>query len=182
MQGELPVLESRYRRLLNLFVDNGVARIEDFVQQRIHDAPAEYQILEQAVEIMEDIKLRANFEVYLKKFLQSLDIVLPNAAANPYKIPVKRFGFLLIKVKERYKDDTLNISGAGEKVRKLIDEHLISLGINPKIPPVELLSPQFIQELEKNTSHAGPRPARWSTPSASTARSSSMKTRPSTPS
>jgi type I restriction enzyme R subunit len=81
-----------------------------------------------------------------------MDIVLPNSAANQYKIPVKRFGYILAKVKERYKDDTLNISGAGEKVRKLIDEHLMSLGINPKIPPVELLSPRFIQELEKNRS------------------------------
>jgi type I restriction enzyme R subunit len=112
----------------------------------------EFQVLEQAVEKMEDIKLRANFEVYLKKLMQSMDIVLPNSAANPYKVPVKRFGYILVKVKERYKDDTLSLSGAGEKVKKLIDEHLVSLGINPKIPPVELLSPKFIQELEKNTS------------------------------
>ena len=28
----------------------------------------------------------------------------------------------------------LNLSGAGEKVKQLIDEHLISLGINAKIP------------------------------------------------
>ena len=101
---------------------------------------------------MKDLKQRANFEVYLKKFLQSMDIILPNAAANPYKIPVKRFGYLLAKVKDRYKDDSLSISGAGEKVRKLINEHLISLGINPKIKPVELMSPEFIQELEKNKS------------------------------
>lgn len=61
-----------------------------------------------------------------------MDIILPNAAANPFKIPAKRFGYLLVKVKDRYKDDTLNISGSGEKVRLLINEHLISLGINPK--------------------------------------------------
>ncbi|MAX35784.1 MAG: deoxyribonuclease HsdR [Gimesia sp.] len=149
---ELPVLESRYRRLINLFKDADVLRIEDFVEQRIHEATAEFEVLESAIEKMEDIKLRANFEVYLKKFMQSMDIILPNAAANPFKVPVKRFGYILVKVKERYKDDTLNISGAGEKVRKLIDEHLISLGINPKIPPVELLSPRFIQELDKNKS------------------------------
>ena len=149
---ELPVLEDRYRRLLNLFKDNGVNRIEDFVKQQIHDQQEEFQVLEQAVEKMEDIKLRSDFEVYLKKFMQSMDIVLPGPAANPYKVPVKRFGYILVKVKERYKDDTLNIAGAGEKVKKLIDEHLVGLGINPKIPPVELLSPRFIQEIEKNPS------------------------------
>jgi type I restriction enzyme R subunit len=73
-------------------------------------------------------------------------------AANPFKIPAKRFGYLLVKVKDRYKDDTLNISDSGEKVRALINEHLISLGINPKIKPVELMSPQFIRELEQNQS------------------------------
>ena len=150
--GEVPILESRYRRLLNLFKDNGVTGIEDFVEQKVGSTAQEVQVLEQAVELMGNIKLRADFEVYLKKFMQSMDIVLPNAAANPYRVPVKRFGYILIKVKQRYKDDSLNITGAGEKVRKLIDEHLVSLGVNPKIPPVELLSPKFLTEVEKNQS------------------------------
>ena len=149
---EVPVLEARYRRLLQLFQDQGVADIEPWVQQQITDPQRTYDILEQAIEGMKDLKQRANFEVYLKKFLQSMDIILPNVAANPFKIPVKRFGYLLAKVKDRYKDDTLTISGAGEKVRTLINEHLISLGINPKIKPVELMSPRFIQELEQNKS------------------------------
>ena len=55
-------------------------------------------------------------------------------------------------MKERYKDNSIDVSGAGAKVRKLIDEHLISLGINPKIHPVELMSDTFIKELEKNKS------------------------------
>lgn len=149
---EVPVLESRYRRLLQLFQDRGVTEIEPWVKQEVTEPQRIYEILEQAIEGMKDLKQRANFEVYLKKFLQSMDIILPNAAANPYKIPVKRFGYLLAKVKDRYKDDTLSISGAGEKVRTLINEHLISLGINPKIKPVELMSPRFINELEQNKS------------------------------
>jgi len=149
---ELPVLEARYRRLLNLFTENGVAEIEDFVQQRIKDKTLELDVLEKCIRCMEDLAQRANFEVFFKKFLQSMDIILPNAEAFPYRIPAKRFGFLLVRIKERYKDDSLSISGAGEKVRKLIDEHLVSLGINPKIPPVELLSPQFVKQLDTNTS------------------------------
>lgn len=149
---EVPVLEARYRRLVQLFKDQGVAEIEPWVQQKITDPQRTYEILEQAIEGMNDLKQRANFEVYLKKFLQSMDIILPNIAANPFKIPAKRLGYLLAKVKDRYKDDTLSISGAGEKVRALINEHLISLGINPKIKPVELMSPRFIKELEANRS------------------------------
>ncbi len=152
---EVPILESRYQRLIHLFTDNGVADIEGFACQTISDVQANYEILELAIEKLEEIRLRATFEVYLKKFLQSMDVVLPHAAANQYKIPVKRFGYLLAKVKQRYKDDSLNISGAGQKVRKLINEHLISLGINPKIRPVELFSEHFIEELDKNKSPKG---------------------------
>ncbi|NQZ60273.1 MAG: DUF3387 domain-containing protein [Lentisphaeraceae bacterium] len=39
---------------------------------------------------------------------------------------------------------------AGEKVKALIDEHLIGLGINLKVPPVELFSPMFVKQLDKN--------------------------------
>ena len=54
-------------------------------------------------------------------------------------------------VKERYKDDSLDISDAGEKVKALINEHLIGLGINPRIPPIELLSPDFLERLEQHS-------------------------------
>ena len=52
-------------------------------------------------------------------------------------------------VRERYKDESISIAGAGEKVRKLVSEHLISLGINPKVPPVELFSDTFMDVLRK---------------------------------
>jgi len=133
-----------------MFRNNGVKDIRDFVEQRIRDAKKQYAALEQAVELLEDIKLRESFRVYYKKFLQSMDTILPHSLAQPYKVPMKRFGYLLSQVKERYKDDSLSISGAGEKVKKLVNEHLISLGINPKIPPVELISANFMQQVNKN--------------------------------
>ena len=129
-----------------------VKEIEGFVQQTIEDTKKDFGVMELAIEKMADIRERANFEVYLKTFYQSMDIVLPKPAANKYKIPARRFGYLLIKVRDRYKDDSLNITNIGGKVQKLIDQHLVSLGVNPKIPPVELLSPNFITELDKNGS------------------------------
>ena len=104
---------------------------------------------------MQDIKRRADFEVYLNKFLQSLNLILPHASGHPYRPPARRFGYLLRMVKERYKDDSLDIADAGEKVKALINEHLIDLGINPKIPPIELLSDDFIANVQKH-SHGSP--------------------------
>lgn len=152
ISSELPLLENRYRQLINLFADNGVKKIEEFVRQQIADIQDEYAVLEQAIDLLKNIKLRATFDVYLKKFLQSMDVILPHAYATDFIIPAKRFGYIHAKTSQRYKDDSISIAAAGEKIKKLINDHLISLGINPKIPPTELFSDDFMKELEKNVS------------------------------
>jgi type I restriction enzyme R subunit len=147
---ELPILDERYQRLLQHFRSAGVAGIEAFVKDELPTSEAEVAVVHAAVGAMKDIKLRADFEVYLKKFLQSLNLILPNQSGHPYRGPARRFGYLLCMVKERYKDDSLDITDAGEKVRALINEHLINLGINPKIPPIELLADDFISNVQKH--------------------------------
>ena len=148
---ELPILEERYQRLLQHFRAAGVAQIEAFVKGDLATPEADVAAVHAAVGAMQEIKRRADFEVYLKKFLQSLNLILPHAAGHPYRGPARRFGYLLRMVKERYKDDSLDISDAGAKVKALINEHLIDLGINPKIPPIELLSDDFITNVQKHS-------------------------------
>jgi type I restriction enzyme R subunit len=148
---ELPILEERYQRLLQHFRAVGVTQIEAFVKDALPDPEAEVAVVHAAVGAMKDIKRRADFEVYLKKFLQSLNLILPNAAGHSYRGPARRFGYLLRMVKERYKDESLDIADAGAKVKALINEHLIDLGINPKIPPIELLSDDFIAKVAKHS-------------------------------
>ena len=147
---ELPILEERYQRLLQHFRAAGIEAIEAFTKDALSSAEAEVAVVHAAVGAMKDIKLRADFEVYLKKFLQSLNLILPNSAGHAYRGPARRFGYLLRMVKERYKDDSLDIADAGAKVKALINEHLIDLGINPKIPPVELLSDDFLVNVKKH--------------------------------
>ena len=149
VESEMPVLESRYNQLIQLFTDKGVSQIESLVKQALKTDAQRYDVTEAAIQILEDIKTRDSFNVYLKKYMQSMDIILPNKLAEPFKIPMYQFTHIQAKAKERYKDDSINIGGAGEKVRKLVNEHLISLGINPKVPPVELFSDKFITEINK---------------------------------
>ncbi|WP_198134499.1 type I restriction endonuclease subunit R [Geotalea uraniireducens] len=148
---ELPILEERYQRLLQHFRAAGVGEIEAFVKGELATPESDVAVVHAAVGAMQDIKRRADFEVYLKKYLQSLNLILPHASGHPYRGPARRFGYLLRMVKERYKDDSLDISDAGEKVKALINEHLIDLGINPKIPPIELLSDDFISNVQKHS-------------------------------
>jgi type I restriction enzyme, R subunit len=149
---EMPVLEERYQRLLQLFATHNVAHLREFVEGKLANLEADAAVVHAAVKLLKDEKIRADFDVYLKKFLTSLDIILPNAIAHPYRVPAKRFGYILRVAKERYKDTSLDLGDAGQKVRDLINEHLISLGINPKVPPVDLLSADFIAQLNQ---HAG---------------------------
>lgn len=147
---EVPILEERHRRLIQHFQEAGVTDINGFVTATLAGPENEVAVIHAAVGAMEDIKLRADFEVFLKKFLQSLNLILPHPAGHPYRGPARRFGYLLRMVKERYKDDSLDIADAGAKVKALINEHLIDLGINPKIPPVELLSAEFMGKVEEH--------------------------------
>ena len=149
---EVPVLQERYQRLLQLFAEHKIAGIADYVEGRLPSIEADAEVVHAAVTLLKDEKIRADFDVYLKKFLMSLDIILPHPAGHPYRVPARRLGYILRVTKERYKDTSLNLGAAGEKVRELINAHLISLGINPKVPPVELLSEDFIAQLNQ---HAG---------------------------
>ncbi len=149
---ELPILEERYQRLLQHFRSAGVVKIEAFVTGDLLTPEADVAVVHAAVSAMKDIKRRADFDVYLKKFLQSLNLILPHETGHSYRGPARRFGYILRMVKERYKDDSLDIADAGAKVKALINEHLIDLGINPKIPLTELLSADFMANVVK---HAG---------------------------
>lgn len=149
---ELPVLEERFRRLVQHFTACAVRDIEPFVREKIQSPENEVKVIHKAVAAMKDIKRRADFEVYLKKFLQSLNLILPHPSGHSYRGPARRFGYLMRMIKERYKDESLDIADAGAKVRALINEHLVDLGINPKIPPVELLSPEFMAQVHRHAS------------------------------
>ena len=149
---ELPVLEERYQRLLQHFIGLGVKRIKPFVNGQLDSLEEDAAVAHAAVKALKDERARADFEVYLRKFLMSLDIVLPDAEAQPYRVPASRFGYILQVARERYKDTSLDLGDAGEKVKALINAHLISLGIQPKIPPIELMASDFLERLNQ---HAG---------------------------
>lgn len=145
---EIPVLESRYRRLIQLFQEYGIKQIEQFVNQKMIDKKEEWELVEDCVALGADVKFRAQFDTYVKAFFDSLDLLFNASMAKGYYVPAKRIGYLLMRMRDRYKDETLDLKWAGAKVRKLIDKYLESQGINPKIPPVKLLSDDFPKTLD----------------------------------
>ena len=47
------------------------------------------------------------------------------------------------------RDEQISIAGAGEKVRELIEAHVYSTGVDPKIPPISLFHDDFKKTLDE---------------------------------
>jgi type I restriction enzyme R subunit len=134
LKDEMPVLRDRHLRMVDLFRQRGIESLED---------------TEACVEALGSEKLRAEFAVKLKAFLASLDTVLPRPEGLPYSGDAKRLAYLYARARNRYKDTPVLGKDVGAKVRKLIDDHVISLGIDPKIPPIQLTDAEFDTHLAR---------------------------------
>ncbi|MNO90687.1 hypothetical protein D3C76_822140 [compost metagenome] len=128
LKDEVPVLRDRHLRVVDLFRQRGIESLED---------------TEACVEALGSEKLRAEFAVKLKAFLGSLDTVLPRPEGLPYSGDAKRLAYIYARARNRYKDTPVLGKDVGAKVRKLIDDHVISLGVDPKIPPIQLSDAEF---------------------------------------
>lgn len=72
-----------------------------------------------------------------------MDLLFNTPVGGDYWIRAKRLGYLLWRIKDRYKDETMDLKWASQKVRQLIDKHLLSLGIDTKVQQVSILSDEF---------------------------------------
>ena len=85
---------------------------------------------------------------YSKSLFDSLDLLFNVQAGIDYWIPAKRLGYLIWRIKDRYRDETMDLKWASEKVRKLIDKHLLSMGIDTKVQQVSILSDEFGKKVD----------------------------------
>ena len=99
--------------------------------------------------LLKNEDLRQQFELAFKRFARQMDVVLPDAAARPFIADLKVWGKVQNAARTRYRDPGLNINDAGEKVRQLVNEHILSTGVDPKIPPVDLMAANFRESLQQ---------------------------------
>lgn len=98
---------------------------------------------------LKDEDIRAQFEIAFKRFAKQMNVILPDKAASPFVKDLTFLGKVLNAARVRYREEGLDLSGIGEKVRQLVDEHIISTGVDPKIPPVDLLAANFKEKLKE---------------------------------
>jgi type I restriction enzyme R subunit len=134
LKEEVPALRDRHLRVVDMFRRHGIESLGE---------------TEACVELLASEKLRAEFAVKLKVFLASLDTVLPRPEGLPYTGDAKRLAYIYARARNRYKDTPVLGKDVGAKVRKLIDDHVVSLGVDPKIPPIQLTDTEFDNHLAR---------------------------------
>jgi type I restriction enzyme R subunit len=136
---ELPKLLDRRARAVAVFTDRGVRDLQVQVNQ--------------CVEILEDLKTRADFINKVRMFYETLNILehRPEVPGDVFR-DAKLLGFINKVAANLYRDPALNLLGVAEKVKALINAHVAARGIDPKIPPTAITDAQFERVLAAQTS------------------------------
>jgi type I restriction enzyme R subunit len=127
---ELPRLQARHAAVLRFFV-----RVKD------------KDDLDTCVAVLEPEDVRAQFDDAFRRFAQSLDMMLPDPAALPYDADARWLGKIRATAAAKYRDEKLDISDCGAKVRKLIEEAVVAEGIQILVKKVSLFTSDFEDKL-----------------------------------
>ncbi len=129
IEDEKPKLEANYREVMRLFDGVNMDNIEE------------------CVKLFEPEEKRAKFKQAFKDFARSMDIIMPDPIADPYRSDLKTLSRIYRLVRNRYRDNNIDLKGVGEKVKKLIDEHIRSTEIKKLHEAVSILDEKKFDEV-----------------------------------
>jgi type I restriction enzyme R subunit len=110
--------------------------------------------IEVCIDLLADDEVRNDFLAIFRKFSNAMDKALPKPEALKFAKDLKHFGFVAQVARNRYRDEKLNLRDVSKKVRDIIDEYLISMGIDPKIPPTPIFDEKFELKIKEKTPKA----------------------------
>jgi len=134
LKEEIPKLKNAHTRVMQHFKGMDLDEIDDCILS------------------LDDEVKRQQFQTDFNRFSKQMDIILPDESASPYINDLRRLGKISVGARNLYRDEQLDIAGAGEKVRKMIEEHIYSTGVDPKIPPLDLLDGDYKSKLNEHKS------------------------------
>ena len=130
-EDELPRLESRHAAAMRVFQE---------AEDR-HD-------LDACVRMLEPEDVRAEFDFAFRRFSRSMDILLPDPRALRYRGDLLWLGKVCRAAQARYRDSRLDLTGCGEKVRKLIHDAVVADRIEILVKEVQIFSAEFDEKIE----------------------------------
>ena len=144
---ELPRLESRHAAAMRFFLPP--AGDPSAIGQPAADRPgANTNDLDACVRLLEAEDVRAGFDLAFRRFSRSMDMLLPDPRALAYRGDLQWLGKIRGAARARYRDERLDLSGCGEKVRTLIAGAVAADGIEILVREVRLFSPEFEEKID----------------------------------
>lgn len=137
---ELPKLIDRRNRAVAIFTGRGISDLQTEV--------------EACVDLLADLKIRAEFINKLRMFYETLNILehRPEVPVDVFR-DAKLLGFINKVAANLYRDPALNLLGVAEKVKALIDAHISARGVDPKISPTTITDAEFEKVLQAQRGH-----------------------------
>jgi type I restriction enzyme R subunit len=131
IDSELPKLQTRHRAALRFF-------------EKVNQVN-----LEACIKVLEPEDVRTEFDLAFKRFSESMDLIMPSPLANPYRDDLKFLGKVRLAAKQRFRDEELDISDCGEKVKQLIEEHVRATEVKLLHKPIDILSSKFKKHVDE---------------------------------
>lgn len=122
------------------------SQMKDFFKQ----FDANLSDIDACVDILADDEVRDEFISLLRTFNKAIDRVLPDPEALRFVHDLRMLSWISESARNRYRDEKLSIRDASRKIREIVDEFLISKGVDPKIPPLPIFSDAFKAKIRLN--------------------------------
>jgi type I restriction enzyme, R subunit len=141
---EIPELELIYNSLLQFFdTDLDLADVSEFFDQKLSQSE-DQEFVEDVIEKMSVVSNRVKLDLRVTKYLNQLDLLFcEQTVQRTHWVRAKRVGYLMYRIAYHYKDDTMDLKHASQKVRWLIDTYLENQGIDTKVDEISILDDEF---------------------------------------
>ena len=128
------------------------AVVKHFADADIHRGADLQAYVDACVASLKDQKFRAQFLVIAKRLVGLFDTLMPRPEARPFAADVKVYVFIAKAAANLYRDKLLDVRGVAHKVQRMLDAYIRAQGIDPTIPPIEILDPNFAAEVSRKKS------------------------------
>ncbi len=130
---KLKLLEEQHAEVVGFFQTRGLHGLED-VKACVNYFREE----------SDNLQALAEFWTMAQNFFSTLDLIMPRPEAKPFLADAKQVGEILAEVRQIFQKDRPVIDpSTGARIRKLLDDHLLSKGIDIKIPPKRITDKGF---------------------------------------
>ncbi|MFV0388559.1 MAG: type I restriction endonuclease subunit R [Pyrinomonadaceae bacterium] len=104
-----------------------------------------------------DEDLRFEFILTFREYAKLVDALYPNKEALRFVPDLKYYSEINAKAEQHFQDKRIRLKGIKPKLRKIVDDHLVSKGIDLKIEPISILNNEFtrsVGELKRSETKA----------------------------